>query len=92
MSFKDKLPFYILHSVDLEELEKALLYKIVKPYFKGVKRYVKKGASVFIDEIEFVVHSCSPSFGVIVDNNMISHSLYKSKSKIFVVEIFSINF
>jgi len=66
--------------VDIEELEKALLYKIVKPYFKGVKRYVKKGASVFIDEIEFVVHSCTPSFGVIMDNNMISHSLYKSKS------------
>jgi len=80
MSFQDKLSFYVLKSVDIDELERALLTKVVKPYFKGVKRYVKKGSPVFIDEIEFCVHSCSPSFGVISDRTNISHSLYKSKS------------
>ena len=70
----------MLKSVDIDELERALLNKMIKPYFKGVKRYVKKGSSSFIDEMELCVHSCTPSFGVVSDRTTISHSLYKSKS------------
>jgi len=52
---------------------------LVKPFFKGISRFVRRGDTLIIDETEFYVHSCTPASGIVTETTQISHSQYKSK-------------
>jgi len=74
----------VFRSVDVRTLEYSLFKKLVKPFFQGINRFVKKGDTLMIDETEFYVHACTPTSGRVTELTQIIHSQYKSKGIFFL--------
>jgi hypothetical protein len=45
----------VTKKIDFKTLQTSLLEKLIKPYFSGIKRYVKKGEILLIGDIEFII-------------------------------------
>ena len=67
---------------DIQAFEKHIFNEFYKPYFlSGIKKYIERGDSFFIEKIEVFILNCIPESGFILNETSVGFTFGFSKEQ-----------